>query len=439
MRLRSPLVGVVLACLSAGGCSNQLLIDVFTDAPLPSAGDSPVAEDRPWLFDQLLVEIFEARADRLHRFEVHQFLLDDRFLRGRLPSFALLPRPDERWLMRLRIFRGGTTRITDPTQSESIEGWFEVPAAPVQEELYAPMLTDEVGRPRGTAATPSPLALDAPKARRPWSPAPLGRRCGGEAPAGTLCVPGGAFWMGDRALAGVSGLDDVSVERLVLVSPFYLDQVEVTIAAFRRQRDLLRARGELLPPDTVPREGDDRMPVSEVSWHTARAYCQLAGGDLPTEAMWEFVASGRGQEFVYPWGNNEPRCDRVVFARQISSGLFDQCPRASDVPGPEPANAESDDWAAVPGGEVRDLAGNVTEWTRDEWSPPHEGIWVGTGLLTDPGPPPPLDATGRRFTVKGGSWRSSRVEARAAARSPRPGNTTDRSLGFRCAWPARLP
>ncbi len=35
---------------------------------------------------------------------------------------------------------------------------------------------------------------------------------------------------------------------------------------------------------------DPGAPVTDVSWHAARAYCQDRGGDLPTVTQWEFAA-----------------------------------------------------------------------------------------------------------------------------------------------------
>ena len=106
------------------------------------------------------------------------------------------------------------------------------------------------------------------------------------------------------------------------------------------------------PPD-VPSDRA-RLPVSGVSYANALAYCEWLGGDLPTEAQWEFAA--RGAELrPHPWGSDPVDLDRL-HAWAGANGA--------------PVAVESSKQDVTPQG-VHDLAGNAAEWTRTKYRMEH--------------------------------------------------------------------
>ena len=96
----------------------------------------------------------------------------------------------------------------------------------------------------------------------------------------------------------------------------------------------------------VPAPGQDRHPVTEVTWYGARAYCLWRGGDLPTEAQWEAAARGTDDR-LYPWGDAPPTPERIVAGGRVGD---------TEAVGSRPSGAS-------PFGAL-DMAGSLAEWTR---------------------------------------------------------------------------
>ncbi len=446
----------------------QIVLHIDTDAPVPPApGEREPPDATPWLFDRLRIEVLRggqivpgavSLADR--DFAVHR----GRFAGGPV-SVGLVPPPGDSTLVaRVRLFRADHARDGEPAVSATIEATIALPpvTAEGKVDVSVRLRGDDVGAPRGAT---SPIASEGPLGASQvggWE-RPRPRTCPGSPGPGEVCVPGGAFWMGDPDTRGVPALADSHEERLVVMSPFYLDQAEVTVAQLRERWPALAAGGAVAPPSWVgdsdpsqldafatytpgpsaadPTDARAKLPVNGVVWSTARAYCESLGKELPSEAMLEFVASGRGRETRFPWGDDEPSCDDAVFAR-AGVGLYFAYSGACRDPSTigRPAEAGSGvrdrvlvrDVAGAREGLVVDLAGNLTEWTRDAWRESTEPPWSAPGYLVDP-VADPTGAAGELRAVRGGSWRGALVDLLAGARSARDPAIDNRSMGFRCA------
>lgn len=177
-------------------------------------------------------------------------------------------------------------------------------------------------------------------------------------------------------------------------------------------------------------------PVVQVSLDDALAYCAWVGGDLPTEAEWEYAARGGRPAAIFTWGNEER--PNGVFMANTWQGPFPYHNTAEDgfcftsPVGSFPAN----------GFGLLDMAGNVWEWTADWYTVPHAPT---TGHRYSDLPTPhgerktSTDSQGTqlclpRRVIKGGSHLCAPSDCfryRPAARQPQDSETGTSHLGFR--------
>jgi formylglycine-generating enzyme required for sulfatase activity len=180
---------------------------------------------------------------------------------------------------------------------------------------------------------------------------------------------------------------------------FWVGQTEVTVAAYKRFAD---GAGKALPlaPDFNNAWSNEQLPIVNVSWDDAQAYCTWAGGRLLTEAEWEYAARAGSTEARYG------PSDEVAW------------------------DSENAMLQAHPGGQKRangfglyDMLGNVWEWVND---------WYDAAYYqSSPAQDPPGPASGQAHVLRGGSWGGSPKYARSSERIR--GATGSRGFnGFRC-------
>jgi serine/threonine-protein kinase len=209
-------------------------------------------------------------------------------------------------------------------------------------------------------------------------------------PSDRVLVPAGPFTRGSTR-----GADDERPVRVTTLPAFRIDRTEVTRAMYGRCVAARRCK-----PLAGDVESLANLPVTNVNWSEARAFCAFAGGRLPSEDEWEKAArGGDGREF--PWGK-ELDCARANWGNFENEG-----PCAGKNPG-KPVDVGSYPQGASPFG-VLDMAGNVWEWVADRY-----------------------DRDPTRRVVRGGSCCSYFVEPRAANRNAWDPSHRDGDLGFRC-------
>jgi formylglycine-generating enzyme required for sulfatase activity len=305
--------------------------------------------------------------------------------------------------------------------------------------------------------------------------------------SGMLFVPGGNFDMGaDNEQAS----EDEYPKHRVTVSAFYMDATEVTNAQFQKFVDatgyittaerkpdweelkkavppgtakpadsLLVAASLVFTPAKGPVDlnnysswwrwepgadwkhpegrhstikGKENLPVVQVSWYDASAYCKWAGKRLPTEAEWEYASRGGLRNNIYPWGNEpinlgKPKANswegKFPYLNELKDGSYKQAPVKSYAP-----NAFG----------LYDMAGNVWEWCAD-WYDQNYYQSIAKNISINPrGPQKTYDEQDPytpKKVLRGGSYLCNDSYCsgyRAARRMKSSPDTGLEHTGFRC-------
>jgi len=104
-------------------------------------------------------------------------------------------------------------------------------------------------------------------------------------------IPPGTFMMGCSPGDSKCSRDEKPTHQVTISKGFWMGQTLVTVAAYKR---FSAATGQPMPPAPSFNSGwgHESMPIVNVNWDEAKAYCQWAGGRVPTEAEWEYAARG---------------------------------------------------------------------------------------------------------------------------------------------------
>jgi formylglycine-generating enzyme required for sulfatase activity len=229
-----------------------------------------------------------------------------------------------------------------------------------------------------------------------------------------VLIPAGTFMMGSPdSEEGRS--DDETQHEVTISKPFYLGKYSVTQAQWQ----------QVMGTNPSEFKGDKLLPVENVSWEDAQAFClklqeitQSSFG-IPTEAQWEYACRA-GTNTPFHFGSElngrHANCNgKVPYGTETKGPYLKQ----TSAVGTYPANA----WG------LYDMHGNVWELCSD---------WQGdypTGSVTDPIGP----ATGSlRVSSRGGGWRLGAVHCRSANRRRTDPSVRGSYLGFRVALSSSL-
>jgi len=205
-------------------------------------------------------------------------------------------------------------------------------------------------------------------------------------------VPRGCFTMGNAEI----GDDETPTTAICIEAPFWIDRFEVTNQQFAD------FGGDVPRPSAFD---TPNRPREMIRWSEAQSFCEMRGGRLPTEAEWEYAASGP-DSLTRPWGSvfqpgNAAYLGTVEDAQTQPVGSF-----------PDGAT-----WVGAV-----DMVGNVWEWTAS---------------LYEPYPYNPADGREEMDnrlprTIRGGAYNLSYSEMRTTNRDRFAPVNTFSFVGFRC-------
>jgi formylglycine-generating enzyme required for sulfatase activity len=212
-------------------------------------------------------------------------------------------------------------------------------------------------------------------------------------------IPAGTFLMGSEKW----DYNERLVHKVTLTRGFFLAKYPITNSQYARYLESGDRQA------TVPKFWDDQrfnqpdQPVVGVSWNEAVAYCQWAGGRVPTEAEWECTCRA-GSDGDFCFGDDLAQLGDYAWFSENSNGQLQPVGRKKP-------NA----WG------LHDMHGNVWEWCND-WFAEYQ-----SGAVVDPkGPSKGLDRV-----LRGGSWFGLASSCRSAYRYGLDPSIRFGSLGFR--------
>lgn len=235
-------------------------------------------------------------------------------------------------------------------------------------------------------------------------------------PEGMVLVKGNVFLMGN-VLNDPEGDEDELPVHAVQIADFYMDKFPVTVAAYKKY---IQETNQKMPPEP-PWGWIDSHPMVMVSWEEADNFAKWAGKRLPTEAEWEFAATGGGQKIRFSGTNDSLKLAEYGSYGDKTVGTFDFNKREVGKGTTQPVGIHKPNQLGI-----YDLSGNVWEWTSTWYSKSYPAI---SDTLVNPKGP----ETGMARVVRGGSWFSFAYACRNSNRWFY-GNRFPRNddIGFRC-------
>jgi formylglycine-generating enzyme required for sulfatase activity/predicted Ser/Thr protein kinase len=252
-------------------------------------------------------------------------------------------------------------------------------------------------------------------------------------------IPPGTFMMGCSPGDTECGEDEKPAHQVTITRGFWIGQTPVTAGAYRRYA---AATGRRMPPEAKlvdrplnPGWANRAMPIVDVTWDDAQAYCSWAGGRLPTEGEWEYAArAGRtaaryGDLNEIAWDADNSGRQRLDSARILKEDKANYAYRLKE-------NANSIHDVGLKRSNrfgLYDILGNAWEWVIDRY----DENYYQNSPSQDPQGPTRAEVDER--VLRGGSWNDPPSYVRASSRMGFNSDLPFNNIGFRCGGEVFAP
>jgi|GEM_PF-2025837 len=261
-------------------------------------------------------------------------------------------------------------------------------------------------------------------------------------------IPAGTFIMGSSPEEPFHNYDEIQ-HQVTLTQGFYMSRYQVTIeqyAAFLNDVQVEGVAGADQPVShTVAGYGREYFfatdgdgltplwnatsgkweasgptPMINVSWYGAKAYADWVGGELPTEAQWEYACRA-GTTTAYSFGDNQSLLGNYAIY-QVNSTTYTY--------GPNPVGTKLPNaWG------LYDMHGNVWEWCSDWYHENYGSDNPGDDAIDPIGPDKPIEpASDHPRLLRGGAWYCVPAFCRSAWRNYSDARSLDAGFGFRVVF-----